>query len=92
MRLFVGSLSIETSTEDVEEAFEKYGTVTSCRIMTTNGVHRGFGFVEMPKQEEAKAAIAAMDGRVAIKGKIIRVADADARPRGESPLGSESPE
>ena len=92
MRLFVGSLSFDTSTEDVEEAFEKYGTVTSCRIMTTNGVHRGFGYVEMPKQEEAKAAIAGMDGRVAIKGKIIRVADADAGPRGDSPGGTDSDE
>lgn len=92
MRLFVGNLSFEVSNDDLEDAFEKYGTVTSCHVVTTNGVHRGFGFVEMPKQEEAKAAIAGMDGRAAIKGKVIRVGDADARPRGESPLGSDSPE
>ena len=83
MRLFVGNLTSDVSQDDLEDAFTPYGTVTLCTIVATGGVHRGFGFVEMPKQAEAEAAIAGLNGR-ALKpmGKAIVVADAARRPRG----------
>ncbi len=83
MNLYVGNLSFDTSNDDLQDAFEKYGTVASCKIVTERhgGASRGFGFVEMPNEQEARAAIAGLDGRP-LKGKLIRVADSARQPRG----------
>lgn len=83
MNLFVGNLSFDTSNDDVQDAFEKYGTVASCKIVTERhgGASRGFGFVDMPNEREARAAIAGLHGRN-LKGKAIVVADAARPPRG----------
>lgn len=62
-KLFVGNLSWDASDEDLQKLFEEHGQVTSARIVTDkfSGRSRGFGFVEMGSDEEAQAAIAALN-------------------------------
>jgi len=80
-RLYVGNLSWNTVEDDLIEAFEQDGrTVTSARIMTDRdtGRSRGFAFVEMATDEDAQAAIQAMDG-TEIDGRALRVNEAEER-------------
>ncbi|RAW01727.1 RNA recognition motif domain-containing protein [Pseudochryseolinea flava] len=73
MNIFVAKLNFKSKKEELEAAFAKYGQVTSCKIVRDKetGRSKGFGFVEMPNDEEATAAIAALnekefDGRVIV--------------------------
>ena len=63
MKIYVGNLSFDASEDDVREAFEEYGNVSSVSIITDRdtGRSRGFAFVEMPDGAEAKAAIEALN-------------------------------
>lgn len=81
MRLYVGNLSYTTTEESLREAFEEYGQVESATIVTDRetGRPRGFGFVEMPSDEEAQAAIDAMNGQQ-LDGRALTVNEAQARP------------
>ena len=65
MRLFVGNLSFQTTEDDLRDTFAQHGTITDVKIMTDRmtGRSRGFGFVEMASSDEARKAIAAIDGR-----------------------------
>ena len=65
MNIFVGNLLFEATEEDVRKLFEGFGSVASVAIvMDKKGREsRGFGFVEIPNDQEAQAAIAALDGR-----------------------------
>lgn len=80
MNIYVGNLSYEVRDDDLREAFEKQGKVDSARVIMDRYTDRsrGFGFVEMTNDEEAKAAIAALDGQD-LGGRPIRVNEA--RPR-----------
>jgi RNA recognition motif-containing protein len=64
-RLFVGSLSYNTTDESLAEAFAQAGTVESAKVITDrdSGRSKGFGFVEMSTVEEAKAAIDMFNGK-----------------------------
>ncbi len=86
MNIYVGNLSPDVTGDDLRQAFEAFGQVTSANIITDkfSGESRGFGFVEMPSKEEATAAIAGMNGKD-IKGKAVSVNEA--RPRVERPRG-----
>jgi RNA recognition motif-containing protein len=86
MNIYVGNLSPDATGDDLRQAFEAFGQVTSANIITDkfSGESRGFGFVEMPSKEEATAAIAGMNGKD-IKGKSVSVNEA--RPRVERPRG-----
>ncbi|MBK8977272.1 MAG: RNA-binding protein [Planctomycetes bacterium] len=80
-RLFVGNLSWGTQEDDLIELFETDGrTVVSARIMTDRdtGRSRGFGFVEMASDEDAQAAMQALDG-VEVDGRPLRVNEAEER-------------
>ncbi len=80
-RLFVGNLSWDTQEDDLIAAFEQDGrSVTSARIMTDRdtGRPRGFAFVEMATEEDAQAAIQAMDG-AEVDGRPLRVNEAEER-------------
>lgn len=80
-RLYVGNLSWNTQEADLIQAFEADGgSVSSARIMTDRdtGRSRGFAFVEMGSDEEAQAAITAMDG-VELDGRPLRVNEAQER-------------
>jgi len=65
MNIFVGNLSYRSTEDSLRAAFEAYGVVESAKIITSRetGRSRGFGFVEMPNDEEARAAIAGLDGK-----------------------------
>lgn len=77
MKLFVGSLPFETSEEDLKNLFSPHGAVTSTKIITDRetGRSRGFGFVEMPNDTEAKVAIEKMNGS-SVGGRQIAVNEA----------------
>ena len=82
MNIYVGNLSFEVADEDLAVAFREYGQVDSARVITDRytGRSRGFGFVEMPEQSEAQAAIEALNG-TEIKGSQVTVNEA--RPRSD---------
>ena len=85
MNIYVGNLSYDATDDDLREAFESYGTVDTANVIRDHysGRSRGFGFVEMPDQAEAEAAIAGLDGQE-IVGRAVKVNEARPRPpRGE---------
>jgi RNA recognition motif-containing protein len=87
--IFVGNLSFRATEESVRELFERYGAVTSARIMTDRetGRSRGFAFVEMSNSEEADKAIAALNGYT-MEGRPLNVNEARPKPdRGPRPGG-----
>lgn len=86
MNIFVGNLSYRSTEDELREAFEQYGQVSSARIISDRETQRsrGFGFVEMPNDEEGKAAICALDGGQ-IGGREVKVNEA--RPREARPAG-----
>jgi len=82
MRLYAGSLSKEITEEDLKQAFAEFGQVESVKIILDNysGLSKGFGFIDMPDTDEAKAAIEGLDGKE-LKDTTIKVSEA--RPRAE---------
>lgn len=82
MNIYIGSLSISTTSDDVRQAFEAYGQVDDVKIITDRytGESRGFAFVQMPIKDEALAAIDGLNGSE-LKGRTIVVNEA--RPRSE---------
>ncbi|NOQ77667.1 MAG: RNA-binding protein [Methylococcaceae bacterium] len=74
MKLLIRNLSRTTTETELQELFESYGTVQSCSLVMDKetGSSKGFGFVEMPKVGEAKAAMKALNGKD-IDGNKIRV-------------------
>lgn len=64
MDIFVGSLSFKLKESELREAFEKYGEVSSAKIIIDKITRqsKGFGFVEMPDDEQAKLAISELNG------------------------------
>jgi RNA recognition motif-containing protein len=86
MNIYVGNLSYGMTEEALHQAFAAHGTVESARIIKDRdtGQSKGFGFVEMPNQQEAEAAIKELDG-ADLGGRKIRVNEA--RPREGGPGG-----
>jgi RNA recognition motif-containing protein len=86
MNIYVGNLSFEATEEDLQRAFESFGKVESAKIIKDkySGQSRGFGFVEMPSSDEARAAISGLNGKE-LKGRAMSVNEA--RPRAERPRG-----
>ena len=80
--LFVGSLPWSVNDEQLAQIFGEAGTVESARVITERdtGRSKGFGFVEMATEEEAKKAIDTLNGKE-IEGRAITVNEA--RPREE---------
>lgn len=77
MNLFVGNLSYKTTDDELTQAFEAYGEVSSARVLTdrNTGRSKGIGFVEMPNDDEAQAAIEGLNG-ADLSGRNIRVEEA----------------
>jgi RNA recognition motif-containing protein len=86
MNIYVGSLSYEATEEDLKEAFEAFGEVETVKVVKDNytGRSKGFGFVEMPSQPEARSAIDGLNSKE-LKGRTLNVSEA--RPRTESRRG-----
>ena len=63
--IYVGNLSFDTDSAQLERLFAEHGQVTKAQVVTDRdtGRSRGFGFVEMASSDEARKAIAAIDGR-----------------------------
>lgn len=80
MNIFVTKLSFETGNEELREAFEPYGEVVSVNIIRdkNSGRSKGFGFVEMTNDEEAKSAISELND-TEMQGRTIVVKVAEPR-------------
>ncbi len=80
MKLYVGNLSFNTSSHDLEEMFGEVGTVESANVVEDRetGRSRGFGFVEMSSKEEGNNAIQEFNGKE-IDGRELKVNEAKPR-------------
>ncbi len=83
MNIYVGNLSYDTTEDDLRQAFESFGEVSSVNIITDKytGKAKGFGFVEMSNQDEAKAAIEGLNSQE-MNGRTLNVNEA--RPRSDN--------
>ncbi len=80
MNIYVGNLSYETTEDDLRQAFESYGTVSSVNIIKDkfSGKSRGFGFVEMASNDEANEAMSNLNGQE-LNGRALSVNEARER-------------
>ena len=87
-KLFVGNLSFDTTSADLESLFSRAGTCESAAIITdrATGQSRGFGFVEMSTAGEAQKAIAAFNGQE-LQGRTLNVDEARERSSGGGDRG-----
>ena len=85
-RLYVGNLSYEVDSSELEQMFSAHGSVQSAEVVSDRmtGRSKGFGFVEMGTDEEAQKAIAALNGQQN-NGRALTVNEA--KPREERPRG-----
>lgn len=85
-KLFVGSLPYSVTSEQLEQLFAEIGTVTSAQVIVDRDTNRskGFGFVEMEDDDQAKAAIEQLHDKE-VDGRRITVSEA--RPREDRPRG-----
>jgi cold-inducible RNA-binding protein len=85
MNIFVGNLSYGTTDDGLRALFEQHGAVSSAKVITSRqtGRSRGFGFVEMPSDDEGRAALEALDGSE-FEGRPIKVSEAHSQ-GGERP-------
>ncbi len=83
-KLYVGSLPYSITEEELTTLFSEYGNVDSSRIITDKftGQSKGFGFVEMSSEDEAKKAAAGLNGKV-LKGRTLIVNEARPEERRE---------
>ena len=79
--IYVGNLSYESGEADLRRLFEPYGQVTSVSVVIDRetGRSRGFAFVEMANDQEARAAIDALDG-TSLDGRNLKINEARPRP------------
>lgn len=87
MKIYVGNLSYSTTEEDIRSAFSPFGTIDSADVIMdrSTGRSKGFGFVEMSNDAEAKAAIEGLNGKD-LDGRSLNVNEA--KPRTERPQRS----
>ena len=85
MNIYVGNLSFDETDQTLETTFANHGEVQSARVVTDrdSGRSRGFGFVEMPQQQEAEAAVAALNGTEQ-GGRTLTVNESKPREGGRS--------
>ena len=85
MNIYVGNLSWNLKDQDLSNLFATYGEVTSAKIVNDKFTNRskGFGFVEMANDEQAQAAIAALNGSE-VDGRNIVVNESRPKPEGGS--------
>ena len=87
-KLYVGNLGYDVSDADLSQLFGQHGTVSSAAVIMdkATGRSKGFGFVEMSSDQEAQAAIAALNGRD-YSGRALTVNEAKPRPEGNRNRG-----
>ena len=86
MNIYVGNLSRDVTEDELREIFQNHGYVDSAIVVKDrySGESRGFGFVEMPNNDEANSAMQELNGKD-LKGNIIKVSQA--RPKAKSRRG-----
>jgi len=86
VKIYVGNMSFDTSEDDLRKAFEAHGQVDSVNIITDRdtGRPKGFGFVEMSNETEARAAMDSLNDSD-LQGRTLKVNEA--RPRNEGQRG-----
>jgi cold-inducible RNA-binding protein len=74
MNIYVGNLTPDTTDDELRQAFESFGEIASVKIIRDGATSesRGFGFIEMSSEDQAKAAIDAMNGKE-LKGNALHV-------------------
>lgn len=84
MNIYVGNLSYRVSDDDLRSFFEQFGDVSSAKVVMDRetGRSRGFGFVEMPNDDEGKEAVTKANDKE-LQGRALKVNEA--RPREEKP-------
>lgn len=84
--IYIGNLAFGTTEQDVRAVFEQYGSVARVNLVVDKytGQPKGFGFVEMPYDDEAQKAISAVNG-IDIGGRTVAVNEA--RPKTDRPSG-----
>ena len=84
-KIYVGNLSYNTYEDNLRSLFQAYGTVVSAKIVTDYDTNRskGFGFIEMSNESEAKAAIQGANG-YDLDGRQLKVNEAMDKPRRDS--------
>ena len=84
MKIYVGNMSYDTSEDDLRKAFEAHGQVESVAVISDqySGRSKGFGFVEMSSETEAKAAMDSLNDSD-LKGRTLKVNEARSRNEGQ---------
>jgi len=84
MNIYVGNLAYGVTQDELKTAFSAFGEISSVNLITDKftGESKGFGFVEMPNNSEADAAIKGLN-ETPLKGRNLKVNQA--KPRGERP-------
>ncbi|MCT3802142.1 RNA-binding protein [Elizabethkingia anophelis] len=87
MNIFISNINYSVKESQLEELFASYGAIQSAKIIMDRetGRSRGFGFVEMPNNDEANTAIESLNGAL-FQGKNLNVSEA--RPKEEKPRRS----
>jgi len=85
MNIYIGNLGRNVSEDDLRQAFETFGQITSVSVIKDkfSGEPRGFGFVEMSSNKEAQSAIDSLNGKD-LKGQTLNVNEARARSENRS--------
>ena len=83
MNIYVGNLSFDITEDELRQSFESFGQVDSVKIISDrySGRSKGFGFVEMASDDEAKTAIAEMNGKE-VMGRVMKCDEARPKPEG----------
>jgi RNA recognition motif-containing protein len=83
MNIYIGNMSFDTTEDQLRQAFEGYGEVSTVKVITDrdSGNSKGFAFVEMSANDEATAAISGLNGHE-LNGRALNVNEA--RPRAQS--------
>ena len=86
--LFIGNMSFQTTESELRSLFEPFGALTRVNVVTDRdtGQARGFGFVEMPNDEEATKAIAGLNGKE-VSGRALNVNEARPKTDRSGPRG-----
>jgi RNA recognition motif-containing protein len=92
MNIYVGNLTPDTTEDEVRQAFESFGEIASVKIIRdgATGESRGFGFIEMQSEDQANAAIEAMNGKE-LKGNALHVEAGRAKAAGPGFGGGRRP-
>jgi RNA recognition motif-containing protein len=91
MNIYVGNLSYSVTEGDLRQAFEVFGAVETAKVLrvkdTYTGRSKGFGFVEMPNEPEARSAIDGLEAKT-LKGQKLNVSEAKPRSEGRRNRGN----